>query len=149
MRREFTGRHMAIIIVSGFGVIIAVNLLMATLAVRGFGGVIVENSYVASQQFNGWLDAAERQKSLGWTARIKRIEHGHLAVETSAVPEDAVITAVARRPLGLPQTTKLDFFETTPDRHVSLEPLERGRWIVRLTIVSPDHPTWAIEEHLP
>lgn len=149
MRREFTGRHMAAIIISGFGVIIAVNLFMATLAVRGFGGVIVENSYVASQEFNGWLEAAERQKGLGWTARIKRIERGHLSVETSSVPEDAIITAVARRPLGRPQTTALEFFATKPGRHVSLEPLERGRWIVRLTIVSPDRPTWTIEEHLP
>ena len=64
MKREFTGKHSAAIIVSGFAIIIAVNLFMATLAVRGFGGVIVENSYVASQEFNDWLDAAEEQKAL-------------------------------------------------------------------------------------
>lgn len=149
MRREFTGRHMAIIIVSGFGVIIAVNLFMATLAVRGFGGVIVENSYVASQEFNGWLDAAERQNTLGWSARMTRGADGHLEVDTSAVPEGATITATARRPLGRPQTTKLNLVPaTTPGRYVSREPLEDGRWIVRLTMVSANRRTWSTEEHL-
>ncbi|MEC7952654.1 MAG: FixH family protein, partial [Pseudomonadota bacterium] len=66
MKREFTGKHAAAIIVTGFAIIIAVNLFMATLAVRGFGGVIVENSYVAGQEFNDWLDAAEEQEALGW-----------------------------------------------------------------------------------
>ena len=37
MKREFTGKHAAAIIVTGFAIIIAVNLFMATLAVRGFG----------------------------------------------------------------------------------------------------------------
>lgn len=150
MRREFTGRHMAAIIVSGFGVIIAVNLFMATLAVRGFGGVIVENSYVASQEFNGWLEAAERQKALGWSARMTRSETGHIVVDTSAVPDGATVTAIARRPLGRPQTTRLDFAPATvPGRYVSREPLDGGRWIVRLTIVSADRRTWSTEGHLP
>ena len=57
-RRRFTGYHMAAILVAFFGVIIAVNMVMATLATRTFGGVVVENSYVASQEFNGWLKDA-------------------------------------------------------------------------------------------
>ena len=139
MKREFTGRHMAMIIVSGFGIIIAVNLFMATLAVRGFGGVIVENSYVASQEFNGWLDTARRQKAFGWSARITRNDDARLEVATSAA---------ARRPLGRPETTKLAFIETAPGRYIARQPLDEGRWIVRLTIVSPDRRTWSTEEHL-
>ena len=148
MRREFTGKHMAAIIVSGFGVIIAVNLLMATLAVRGFGGVVVENSYVASQNFNDWLDAAEAQEALGWSVDITRSENGHLFIETASVPDRATVNAVARRPLGQPETTTLSFIEATSGNHVSLEPLDAGRWIVRLTISSHDGRTWATEEHL-
>jgi len=149
MRREITGKHMAIIIVSGFGIVMTVNLLMATLAIRGFGGVIVENSYVASQNFNGWLDAAQRQKALGWSASVTRSEHGHLLLETSSVPDGSTITAVARRPLGRPQTTTLDFFEEPAGRYVATRPLGPGRWIVRLRIVSPDRRSWASEERLP
>ena len=46
MRREFTGRDMAMVMVAGFGVVVAVNFYMASLAIGGFGGVVVENSYV-------------------------------------------------------------------------------------------------------
>lgn len=148
MKGEFTGKHMAVIIVSGFAIIIAINLFMATLAVRGFGGVVVQNSYVASQEFNGWLEAAERQEELGWTAKMSRSDNHHLVVKTTSVPDGSSVTAVARRPLGKPETTRLRFIEATPGNHVSLEPLKAGRWIVRLTITSPDRLTWSMEEHL-
>ena len=148
MKREFTGKHAAAIIVSGFAVIIAVNLFMATLAVRGFGGVIVENSYVASQEFNDWLDAAEKQDALGWSVEMTRSENGHLLVKTASVPDGVTAYAEARRPLGPPETKSLTFIEATPGDHVSVEPLATGRWIVRLTIASSDGSTWSAEEHL-
>ena len=66
MRKEFTGRHMAAILVAGFGVVIAVNLMMARFAVSTFGGVVVENSYVASQEFNTWLERAAQSRAIGW-----------------------------------------------------------------------------------
>lgn len=61
---EFTGRKMAIVMVSFFGVIIAVNFLMAYKAVSTFPGLEVQNSYVASQTFDSNRAA---QKALGWT----------------------------------------------------------------------------------
>ena len=149
MKREFTGKHSAAIIVSGFAIIIAVNLFMATLAVRGFGGVIVENSYVASQEFNDWLDAAEEQEALGWSVEMTRSENGHLLIDTTSVPDGATVTAEARRPLGQPESKSLSFIEATPGNHVSLEPLDTGRWIVRLKVASPEGEAWSTEEQLP
>ena len=149
MKREFTGKHAAAIIVTGFAIIIAVNLFMATLAVRGFGGVIVENSYVAGQEFNDWLDAAEEQEALGWSVEMTRSENGYLLIDTTSVPDGVIVSAVARRPLGQPESKSLGFIEATPGNHVSLEPLDSGRWIVRLKVASPDGETWSIEEYLP
>ncbi|EQB08879.1 hypothetical protein L286_01110, partial [Sphingobium sp. HDIP04] len=57
---------MTAILAAFFAVVIAVNMLMATVAVRSFGGTVVENSYVASQKFNGWLAQARAQQRLGW-----------------------------------------------------------------------------------
>jgi len=70
--RPFTGRHAAILLVLFFGVVIAVNLTMARLASGSYGGEVVKNSYVASQNFNKWLGEAQRERSLGWTARAAR-----------------------------------------------------------------------------
>jgi nitrogen fixation protein FixH len=58
---------MALVTISAFGVIIAVNVFMAFKAVSTFPGLEVENSYVASQTF----DAERRaQMALGWTASV-------------------------------------------------------------------------------
>ncbi|PJF09594.1 FixH family protein [Pseudorhodobacter sp. MZDSW-24AT] len=61
---EFTGRKMALVMVSFFGVIISVNLLLAYKAVSTFPGLEVQNSYVASQVFDRNRAA---QTALGWT----------------------------------------------------------------------------------
>ncbi|HTO30565.1 MAG TPA: FixH family protein [Pararhizobium sp.] len=65
--KEFTGRHMLLIMVAFFGVIIAVNVTMARFAGSSFGGLVVENSYVASQEFNGKLEQGREQVALDWT----------------------------------------------------------------------------------
>jgi len=63
--RPFTGRKMAAIMVAFFAVVIIVNVYMAREASSTFGGVVVENSYVASQQYNRWLDEASAENALG------------------------------------------------------------------------------------
>ena len=62
--REIKGWHVLAFTVAAFGVIIAVNLVMAYKAISTFPGLEVENSYVASQTFD--VDR-KAQESLGWT----------------------------------------------------------------------------------
>ncbi len=147
MKRAFTGRDMAIVMVAGFGIIIAVNLLMATFAVRGFGGVVVENSYVASQKFNGWLGEAERQRAMGWSAEVRRGESGQLEVLTVGVPAGAQAEARLRRPLGKPETLTLSLMDASLGKFVSPEPVPDGRWLVRLTIRS-NGDIWQQEDRI-
>lgn len=61
--KPLTGFKVLIIAVSAFGVIIAVNLILAFSASRTFPGLEVQNSYVASQNFNEELAA---QLALNW-----------------------------------------------------------------------------------
>lgn len=72
-----TGRHVALMFIGGFGIIIAVNIALAVNAVRTFPGLEVQNSYVASQEFDAKRDAQER---LGWTTEIGH-ENGYLVVK--------------------------------------------------------------------
>lgn len=147
MRREFTGLHMAMVLVIGFGVVVAVNFYMAARAANSFGGVVVENSYVASQKFNGWLDKAQRGRALGWQAEIGRDGTGHLVVETSGVPADALVRAEMRRPLGDAGHELITLSRSDAGRYRSQAPLEEGRWIVRLE-VSKDADIWQSEGEL-
>ncbi len=68
--REFTGRHMLVVILAFFGVVVAVNLTMATLASTSWTGLVVENTYVASQQFNKKAEEGRAQAALGWTGKL-------------------------------------------------------------------------------
>ena len=61
--KPITGRHVFVVAVSAFGIIIAVNVTMAYNAIKTFPGLEVSNSYVASQTFDADRTAQER---LGW-----------------------------------------------------------------------------------
>ncbi len=131
MQKTFTGRHMLAIFVVFFGIVIAVNFWVARIALHSFSGVVVENSYVASQQFNGWLKDAKTEKALGWSAAVSRDAQGRLVVETAGIPEGAKVTALLRRPLGKPDDRSEALSLIAPHRYQSNE-LDPGRWLVRI-----------------
>lgn len=133
--KGFAGRHMAAILFGFFGIVIAVNVLMARLAIGTFGGEVVENSYVASQHFNRWLDEASTEQKLGWSARATRQPDGRILVALAGVPTGTVIlTAVARHPLGrLPDRT-LAFARSGSGRFLSTSALPAGRWRMRFQV---------------
>jgi nitrogen fixation protein FixH len=143
----FTGKHMAAVFVGGFAIVIAVNLLMATIAVGSFHGTVVDNSYVASQKYNGWLKQAAASKALGWQAVPHRRKDGRVVVETIAIPAAASITATAERPLGTREDSALTFVSQGQGRWVSNESLAPGRWQLRLAILARGQ-AWAGEGEL-
>lgn len=133
--RRFTGRHMAMILVGFFAVVIGVNITMARMASATFGGVVVDNSYVASQHFNRWLDEAASEHALGWKAQLARRGDGRVTLELAGpagVPD--AITAVARHPLGHQLSRVLRFQADGAGRFVSAEPLPPGRWRLRIEV---------------
>jgi nitrogen fixation protein FixH len=148
MERTFTGRHMAAILVAFFGVVIVVNLVNARLASATFGGEVVENSYVASQDFNLWLDEAKSEKALGWNEVATWRPDGRLVVAVRGAPAKVVVTGFARHPLGRLPDRALTFDRIGKDRFLSREALPDGRWSLRLTLAAEGH-VWRRQEHLP
>ena len=146
-KRQFTGKHMLITMVAGFGIVAAVNFYMASLAVGGFHGIVVENSYVASQKFNSWIEEAEAMEALGWSAEPARDESGHLVLMTEGVPAIASISAELRRPIGEREFASLTFAPLGDGRYRSLEALDEGRWTMRLAIEAGGE-NWAQESQI-
>jgi len=126
-----TGRHAAMILVAFFGVVIAVNITMAMYAMRTFGGTVVENSYVASQEYNRWLAAAERQKELGWKISTGVDEARRVTVDVALA--GAEVRGFARHPLGREPDVPLTFVATDGGFR-STGPLPAGRWSVHLLV---------------
>ena len=138
MRREIKGYHVLALFVGAFAVIVAVNLVLATMAVRTFPGLEVKNSYVASQTF----DAERRaQEALGWNIVPGVTEDSiTLAVLGPDGPVEPRITeATLGRATHVAEDSALAFrFDGT--RFVAPRPasLSSGYWNLRLAMTAPD-----------
>ncbi|MDB6176152.1 FixH family protein [Paracoccus sp. Z330] len=137
MRRELTGRHVLIITLAAFGVIIAVNITMAVKAVGTFPGLEVKNSYVASQGFDRERAA---QDALGWTVMADYDgEWLEIAVtDADGLPAPAKNLSVT---IGRPTHVRADQSPELAYRNgvyraaVSLPP---GVWNIHVTAAAPD-----------
>ncbi len=138
-RKKITGFHATLMFIGFFGVIMAVNFLMAGLAIRTFGGTVVDNSYVASQKYNDWLAESRNQEAYGWNIS-KPVRAGDrleiMALATEGLPlAGARVTAIAEHPIGRTDTYKLTFEEIGPGKYRSIEPLPAGRWKLKTSVV--------------
>ncbi|MDI1297176.1 MAG: FixH family protein [bacterium] len=130
---RLTGRHVAAIFIGFFAIVIAVNMLMASYAIGSFGGTVVDNSYVASQQFNGWLAKARAQESLGWRQETRLDPDRHLLLTLSG-PHHATVSAIAEHPLGRAADIPLRFTLRANGRYRAAIPLPPGRWRIYWTV---------------
>ncbi len=106
-QKEFTGRHMLMIMIAFFGVIIAVNLTMATLANTSWTGLVVKNSYVESQKFNGVLQSSRQQDALNWKGTLSSTGEG-LQFELRKPGGEFVVARNVTMILRRPATEVLD-----------------------------------------
>ncbi|HHB80309.1 MAG TPA: nitrogen fixation protein FixH [Aliiroseovarius sp.] len=141
--REFTGRHMLIITVGFFAVVIAVNLFMAFKAVGTFSGLEVKNGYIASQQFD---DNRAAQLGLGWTAIAGLEGPEYLRLDLTdpegkfvATEDIASITANIGRPTERDEDQDLNFERAAQGYYLApITPLNPGKWYVRLDAIAAD-----------
>ncbi|WP_417310496.1 FixH family protein [Devosia sp.] len=129
--REFTGRHMLVLVLGFFGVIIAVNATMAVLSSTSWTGLVVPNTYVASQEFEDKRIAHERQQAAGWVGTLNydgaRIELRLVDGTGRAVPLDDV-TLQINRPVGGHDDQMLELVPTSSGSHAAPLTLETGLW---------------------
>lgn len=134
-QRQFTGRHMLLIMVAFFGVIIAVNVTMAMFASRSWTGLVVGNTYVASQEFNERTERGRRQQALGWQTNLN-LEAGKLSYSLvdqggSPIRLDRVEVLLHRPVSGL-QDTDLILQPGSNGSYTTDIVLEDGTWIVEV-----------------
>ncbi|MBT0957742.1 FixH family protein [Alphaproteobacteria bacterium KMM 3653] len=138
--KPLTGRKVALMFVSGFAVIIAVNLTLAFKAVATFPGLEVKNSYVASQSYDA--DRAA-QENLAWDVAA-RVEDGilRLTILHHGDPVQPVIrSATLGRATNVAQDQTPEF---TFDGQAFTAPvtLGKGNWNLRLVAEAEDGTTF-------
>lgn len=135
---KLTGRHVLIIVVSAFSVVIAVNLTLAFKALSTFPGLEVANSYVASQEFDARRDA---QEALGWTVTADATSSQlRLRVVDAAGGPARINTleALVGRATSVAQDTLPQFSYAGGGTFVAPVDLEPGYWTLRLQMVAED-----------
>lgn len=137
---RFTGRHMLLLVVGFFAVVIGVNVTMAVLATRSWTGLVVENSYVASQEFNEKLSVAQQRTAAGWTGGMD-YESGELVFRLAdgsgaPVPLDGVRVEVSR-PIGVEGDRFVDLVASADGTHRAEITLEPGVWNAAIVAAIP------------
>lgn len=134
MNRPITGYHVAAIFIGFFGIVIAVNLVMATFATTTFGGKLAENGYVASQDYNRFIAESVAQDRLGWSVAAAE-ENGHLVIDLKGVRE-AEVNVVAIHPLGVEAEVTPSMMLASDGEFRSVDPLPAGRWKLHITVTA-------------
>jgi nitrogen fixation protein FixH len=136
---EITGRQVFGFTAGAFGIIIAVNLLLAYKAVSTFPGLEVANSYVASQDFDRDRLA---QEALGWTLSAS-YEAGEQRLYLRFVDADGRVAPVADLTVLVGRSTEARE-DQTPDLQQASGlwtaplALDRGKWLLRVEAQAQD-----------
>ena len=67
-QRELTGKHVLLMLVAFFGVIIVTNVIFINAAVTSFRGEDVKGSYRQGLEYNETLETRKSEGQLGWSA---------------------------------------------------------------------------------
>lgn len=138
--RRFTGRHMLMIMLAFFGVIIAVNITMATVAGMSWTGFVVRSSYVAGLEFDDKVAAARKQRALGWSAMLT-IAGGEAAVRLVDAHGATIPLRTATLTLRSPVS---DARDRTVDLSAGAATLDigDGAWIADVQAETSDGTPW-------
>lgn len=146
--RQFTGWHMAFIMIVFFGLIVGVNLTMAFYATNSWTGLVVKNSYVASQQFNSVIGKQHQLRGEGWRGQMEVSGERYrfsLTKNTHGV-EGCSVSGVAQRPVHAGQDVALHFMPTSKGQYVVYKKLQPGQWNFLISATC-DEFKGALEQH--
>lgn len=135
-RREFTGRHMLLIMVTFFSIVIVVNITMAVYASKSWTGLLAKNGYVASIDFATQEQSDAAIEARGWSV-TPALENNLLALrlrDEAGLPVEVTATATAVEGDPRNEPVSLSLVKVAPGAYRAAEPLSQGRWTVRFTL---------------
>jgi len=141
-KKPINGYHATAMFVVFFGVIAAVNFLMASFALGSFSGTVVDNSYVASQKYNEWLEESRKEAAHGWKVSKPHYVGDQLQVSVLNAENrplaGAQVSVLAEHPVGRVESIELKLDETEQGQYVSKEALPKGRWKLKISVSKDD-----------
>ena len=134
------GKHVLIAMLSFFGVILVVNGVFTYFALSTFTGISTDDAYRRGRDYNQAIEAAERQKELGWSVQVEHRSAADGAFELSIRPRDkdgSLMTGL-RIEARITRPTQADL-----DRSISVRETEAG--LYRGSVDLPSKGQWDLE----
>jgi nitrogen fixation protein FixH len=140
----FTGRHMLMIMLAFFGVIIAANMTMVYYATQSWTGLVVKNSYVASQEFNE--TTARLEQAAADVHSVVAYSLGKVTLSLDDNAGQAVQASNVRVMIGRPSHEGDDrviiLSQKSNGVYEAEHSLGNGQWSGQVTADVVGHPPW-------
>ena len=137
---RLTGWKVFFIIASFFGVIMAVNFVMAYYAIHTFSGMQTEKPYESGLAFNRAISEAKIQASRGWNVdvRMERAADGSVGMKVtlndaaSQPLDNLIIKAALRSPIDSKRDHLLSLVSEGQGKYSGVTSAEAGQWDVAI-----------------
>ncbi len=147
MTTELTGRHILIILVAFFGIILAVNIDLVIKAETTFSGEDEHNPYLQGLDFNDTLARRAEQARLGWQAGIIATRGAGNAItvqvdvqqKDGTPPPGLTLEGLLRHPSDAERDQALTFQSSGNGRFLATLPnVPNGVWNIEVHSTSQD-----------
>ncbi len=133
VKGKLTGRHVLLMVIAFFGVMLVANVIFIRAAVTTFPGVSEEKSYFQGIHYNDTLAERDAQSRLGWAAEVMEVardgEGGRIVirmVKDDAALTNLALTGVLKRPA-----------HSTEDQDLAFNPLGEGLYEAEVAAFGP------------
>jgi nitrogen fixation protein FixH len=137
-KKEFTGRHMLLLMLAFFAVVLLANGTLVVVAMNNWSGLVVPNSYVASQKFNAAIDEAQVRAGKDWRGSFDIDENGRAILTLRDGKGLAVagrqVRGHAARPTHEKADQDLTFREVESGTYQVQEDLATGVWLLTVRV---------------
>lgn len=146
--KQLTGRHVLLMLLCFFGVMLIVNIIFTVFAVRSFTGEDVPKSYRQGLEYNKTIKARRTQALLGWSIKANSYTNDNGQTEIIVSIRDkndqpvrsVNISGVLRHPTNKALDRKIELTLSNQNQFRTFLNLPQGRWKANLTANFEDEP---------
>lgn len=155
--KKLTGRHVLIMLLSAFAVVLTVNVVFAYYAITTNNPRDARNSYEEGIHYNKQIAADRQQEALGWSHKVEIADSRTLRLSFADRAGTPVTGLSVSGRIGRPATDRfnrdLAFAETQPGVYTAAtDELEAGGWLASLTATKStaggENPVYSVKELL-
>jgi nitrogen fixation protein FixH len=154
--RRLTGWHVLWILIGGFGIVFAVNGVMAWYAIETFPGLVSNDAYREGLDYNRTLAARAEQEKLGWQVDVALTGTGTTRAVTARFHDrdghpisGLKVDATMVWPVAGGNDRRASLDEAAPgDYRATIALPSLGNWRLDVEAVRRDGTRWQMERSL-